>query len=113
MLSVGEKLVKNGHDVQYYGMHSDDQRFTNALNIYKSVKDYRNSRVIDNIINTLSSIYSIESKNDFTKLLNSFNPDIVHLHNYNYQLTPSVISAIKEYRRKGNVIKIIYTAHDS
>lgn len=40
-------------------------------------------------------------------------PDVVHLNNINFQLTPSVIYAVRAYRKKtGRKVKIVYTAHD-
>ncbi len=41
------------------------------------------------------------------------NPDVVHLNNINFQLTPSVIYAVRAYEKKtGRRIKLVYTAHD-
>ena len=46
-------------------------------------------------------------------VLDDFHPDVCHLNNFNYQLTPSVILEIVKYRREtGRECKIIYTAHD-
>lgn len=40
-------------------------------------------------------------------------PDVVHLNNINFQLTPSVIYAVRAYgKRAGRKVKIVYTAHD-
>ena len=48
------------------------------------------------------------------KVLYDFEPDVVHLNNFNFQLTPSVIYAVKKYERKtGKTVRLIYTAHDS
>ncbi len=41
------------------------------------------------------------------KVLSDFKPDVVHLNNFNYQLTPSIIYEIKKHN-----IPIVYTAHD-
>ena len=39
---------------------------------------------------------------------------MVHLNNFNFQLTPSVIYAVKKYESKcKKKIKLVYTAHDS
>lgn len=40
-------------------------------------------------------------------MLSDFKPDVVHLNNFNYQLTPSIIYEIKKHN-----IPIVYTAHD-
>lgn len=40
-------------------------------------------------------------------VLENFKPDVVHLNNFNFQLTPSIIYAVKE---KG--IALVETVHD-
>jgi glycosyltransferase involved in cell wall biosynthesis len=46
-------------------------------------------------------------------VLDDFQPDVVHLNNFNFQLTPSIIYAIEDYEKETNKkIKLIYTAHD-
>ena len=58
-------------------------------------------------------IYSAEAHHKMAKVLENFAPDIVHLNNFNYQLTPSVIYAVRAYEKKtGRTVKIALTAHD-
>lgn len=46
-------------------------------------------------------------------VLDDFRPDVVHLNNFNYQLTPSIILEIKKYEKETkNRIKVVFTAHD-
>lgn len=52
-------------------------------------------------------IYSINARKQIRKVLSDFKPDVVHLNNFNYQLTPSIIYEIKKHN-----IPIVYTAHD-
>ena len=45
--------------------------------------------------------------------MDAFCPNVCHLNNFNYQLTPSIILGIKKWSKEtGNKCKIIYTAHD-
>ena len=47
------------------------------------------------------------------KVLDDFKPDVCHLNNFNYQLTPSIILEIVKWRKEtGRDCKIIFTAHD-
>ena len=47
-------------------------------------------------------------------MLDDFQPDVCHLNNFNYQLTPSVILEIVQWRKKTeHNCRIIFTAHDS
>ena len=52
-------------------------------------------------------IYSVNARKQIRKVLSNFKPDVVHLNNFNYQLTPSIIYEIKKHN-----IPIVYTAHD-
>jgi glycosyltransferase involved in cell wall biosynthesis len=45
--------------------------------------------------------------------LDDFKPDVCHLNNFNYQLTPSIILEIVKWRKnEGRECRIVYTAHD-
>lgn len=50
---------------------------------------------------------SIEVKQKFTKLLNDFNPDVVHLNNIHTQISPIIAELA---HKKG--VKVIWTIHD-
>jgi glycosyltransferase involved in cell wall biosynthesis len=42
-----------------------------------------------------------------------FLPDVVHLNNFNFQLTPSILYEIRAFKKKRQqALKLIYTAHD-
>lgn len=46
-------------------------------------------------------------------VLDDFAPDVVHLNNFNFQLTPSIIYEIRKYEKeKKHRVKIVFTAHD-
>lgn len=45
-------------------------------------------------------------------VLDNFQPDVIHINNFNYQLTPSIILEIQKWRQEGNLCRIIFTAHD-
>lgn len=62
--------------------------------------------------NPLSYIYNFFHKTHLSKHLYQFKPEIIHLHNYYHILSPSILVAIKEYKKKHSNVKVIYTAHD-
>ena len=43
--------------------------------------------------------HSFEAKKKIMQVIDSFKPDIVHLNNINFQLTPSIIYGIKKRGR--------------
>ncbi len=52
-------------------------------------------------------VYSPEAKKKFERLVRDARPDLVHLHMFNHQISPSILDVIKKYR-----IPTVYTAHD-
>ena len=55
----------------------------------------------------------MEARKKIRLVLDDFQPDVVHLNNIQYHLTPSVILEIARYRREtGSLVRIVYTAHD-
>ena len=45
-------------------------------------------------------IYSKEARVQLRKVLDDFKPDVCHLNNFNYQLTPSIILEIVKWRKE-------------
>lgn len=52
-------------------------------------------------------IYSFEAKKKFEALVKKEKPDIIHLHIFQHQISPSILDVAKKYR-----IPTVYTAHD-
>lgn len=113
IFKFGKYLQKRGHEVQYFGMEHEGRCVGNRVGAYTSDIDFHNDPQLLKIIYSIKSIYSFEARKKIHLVLNDFKPDVVHLNNFNYQLTPSIILEIKKWesqeRRK---IKIVYTAHD-
>ena len=106
---LGEALKKLGHEVQYFGMEHEDRMVGNRMNAYTANMDFRHARITQ----ALKVIYSPEARRKIRMVLNDFRPDICHLNNFNYQLTPSILLEICKWRREtGRICKIFYTAHD-
>lgn len=63
--------------------------------------------------NLFSFIYSIKYYNKIKKVILSFRPDIIHIHNYYHFLSPSILMAIKKLKQNHKWTgSVIYTAHD-
>ena len=113
MFRLGEYLQSQGHQVQYFGMEHKGRCVGNTAEAYTSDMDFHNGNPFTKISYTLRTIYSIEARKKIRKVLEDFTPDVVHLNNFNYQLTPSIILEIVKWRRERKKgCRIIYTAHD-
>ena len=109
---LGELLEQNGHSVQYFGLDNPKNIVGNKAGAYVSDMDF-NKGIRKNLSAPFRIIYSSEAKRKISKVLYDFEPDIVHMNNIQFHLTPSIILAVEKYRKKtGRKVKIIYTAHD-
>jgi len=113
IFKLGDYLKSIGHQVEYFGMEHEGRCVGNSENQYTEDMDFHNAGTLSKITYPVKTIYSKDAKKKMGIVLNSFQPDIVHLNNFNFQLTPSIILAVKEYEKaKKRTVKIIYTAHD-
>ena len=112
VLKLGEILQDRGHEVQYFGLVDEKNTVGNRAGILVSKVDF-SAGIRKNLLAPLRIIYSLEASRKMRQVLDDAQPDVVHLNNIHYHLTPSVILAVARYRREtGQPVKIIYTAHD-
>lgn len=112
IFKLGEQLQKEGHEVQYFGMEHEGRIVGNHAECYTSNMDFHTGK-LQKLLYPFRIIYSREAKKKITVVLRDFQPDVVHLNNINFQLTPSVIYAVRDYEKKsGRKIKLVFTAHD-
>ena len=75
--------------------------------------DFHGGSKLSKLTYPIKTIYSKEARVQLRKVLDDFKPDVCHLNNFNYQLTPSMIIEIVKWRKEINrKCKIIFTAHD-
>ena len=85
----------------------------NRVNAYTSGMDFHGGSKLSKLTYPIKTIYSKEARVQLRKVLDDFKPDVCHLNNFNYQLTPSIILEIVKWcKETGRDCKIIFTAHD-
>lgn len=113
VFKLGETLQKMDHEVEYFGMYHKDNIVENSSGQYTSNMDFHGDSFIKMISDSVKIIYSLEARKKIRKVLDDFEPDVCHLNNFNYQLTPSIILEIVKWRKENKrKCKIVYTAHD-
>ena len=114
VLKLGEYLQKEGHEVQYFGMDHEGRCVGNRVNAYTTDMDFHSGSKWSKLTYPIKTIYSSEARKKIRLVLDDFQPDVCHLNNFNYQLTPSIILEIVKWRKQtGKKCRIVYTAHDS
>ena len=109
IFKIGEWLEKNGHEVQYFGMEHTGRCVGNRVNAYTSDMDFHGGSILSKLTYPIKTIYSSEARKHIRKVLDDFKPDVCHINNFNYQLTPSIILEIKKWNKN---CRIVFTAHD-
>lgn len=113
IFKLGQKLTELGHEVQYFGMDHPDRIVGNHAESYTASMDFHTGK-LQKLLYPFRIIYSLEARRKLKIVLEDFQPDAIHLNNFNFQLTPSILYGINAYQRKSrkNVV-LVYTPHDS
>lgn len=112
IFEIGKQLQKMGHEVQYFGMEHAGRIVGNRVESYTSCMDFHTGKLAK-LAYPFRIIYSSEARRKIRRVLDDFQPDVVHLNNFNFQLTPSILYEIRKYEKASSRdIRVIYTAHD-
>ena len=88
IFKIGEWLRDNGHEVEYFGMEHEGRVVGNRVNAYTSDMDFHGGSILSKLSYPVKTIYSKEARVKIREVLDDFRPDVCHLNNFNYQLTP-------------------------
>lgn len=112
IFEIGKQLEKMGHEVQYFGMEHEGRIVGNHAESYTSNMDFHTGKLAK-LLYPFKIIYSKEARKKIRAVLDDFKPDVVHLNNINFQITPSILYEIKKYEKNtGSTVRIVATAHD-
>lgn len=100
---LAQLLKSKGHTVGFFSMKHEENITTGDAEYFVEEIDLNTGSKLK----ALDVIYSQENKRLMAKALKEFKPDIVHINNFQRQLSASIIDAIKEKN-----IPIVMTAHD-
>lgn len=101
-------LEAQGHTVIDFSMQ-DEKNFTSKYSKYfvENV-NYNSAEGLKKKLKAgFNIVYSKEAKKKFEQLVIATRPDIIHLHIFQHQLSPSILDVIKKYN-----LPTVYTAHD-
>mgnify|MGYP003289154426 CR=1 FL=1 len=114
IFKLGQYLQSQGHEVQYFGMEHAGRCVGNRVESYTSDMDFHGGSKLQKLTYPIKTIYSAEARKKIRLVLDDFQPDVCHLNNFNFQLTPSIILEIRKWEKEsGRKVRIVFTAHDS
>lgn len=100
---LGKLLKEHNNEVAYFSMK-------NEKNIKTGDKEYFANQIDLNVGSKLKALDVIYSKDNYKKMIEAiedFKPDVVHLNNFQRQLSSSIVKACNDKN-----IPIVFTAHD-
>lgn len=100
---LGELLKKHGHEVAYFSMEDEKNIKTGDKEYFVPQFDLNNSSKLK----ALDVISNKHNQKIMEQALDDFKPDIVHLNNFQRQLSASIIKPCIDRK-----IPIVFTAHD-
>lgn len=106
MFGLSDYMKNRGHKIDFFGMEHSRNTVANSLGLDVKNKEFHGGGR-NKLINPLKIIYSPEARRKIRKIIRYDKPDIIHLNNYNYQITPSILYEIKKHN-----IPVVMTLHD-
>ncbi len=98
-------LEDKGHTVIDFSMKDEKNFESDYSDYFVDNIDYNSNQSM--VKTAMKVIYSAEAKKKFEAIVKATKPDLVHLHIFQHQLSPSILDVIKKYN-----IPTLYTAHD-
>lgn len=114
MLSVAELQRQAGHETEFFGMeHPDNEEIVGAsigseLHLASAIAlDDTKQSIGTKLSAAAAMLWNRDAEQAMADTLDSFKPDIVHMHNIYHQLSPSILRPIKQRH-----IPTVMTVHD-
>lgn len=104
LLHTKKLLEQAGHTVAVFGMQHEKNLFQNGYFAEPVDFSLRGFSLLKSVVR---SIYNVDAKKRFTRLLTEFRPDVVHFHNIYHHLSFSLVDATKDL-----CIPSVMTLHD-
>lgn len=106
-VSLAESLKDNGAQVAKFCMSHPQNMPDENEKYFVNYIDFSNFKLKNTFKYINRVLYSREAAKKFEKLILNFKPDIIHLHNFYHQISPSIIPVAKRHN-----IPIVMHLHD-
>lgn len=112
-LELNRLLTENGHKVIPFTMKDEKNLYSEFEDFFvKHIQFPSDGKIslkslIHLLKNGFKGIYSLEAQDKVKTLVKKFKPDLAHIHNIRYQITPSILPALKKFN-----LPIVMTVND-
>ena len=107
-LELANLLKRNGHEVVFFSMNSIKNTPCKQSKYFVDNLDFSKIKINRHLFKIIGRMFwSREAQRKLEQLIKEEKPDIAHLHNIYHQISPSIITTLKN-----NNIPIVMTVHD-
>jgi len=96
MLVAMDVFKKHGHEVMAFSMKHPDGIRAEFNDYFVSYSDFDMDNFAQKMKLAGNILYSLEAKKKLGQLLDDHPVDIVHLHNFHHQISPSILSELRK-----------------
>ena len=107
LFDLKQLLERNGHTVAVFAMRHARNPPSQFDHYFVPNVDFRNLSLMGRLKAALRVIWYPQAAQHLARLLDDFQPEVVHLSNIYHQLSPSILKPIRQHD-----IPIIHTLHD-
>lgn len=103
-------LSERGHQVVPFSMADQTNELTPYERYFVKNLDWaavRSASWPERLGTVVRSLYDINARRQLASLLHGFRPDVVHLHNLHYQLSPAILHTLHRFG-----LPVVMTLHD-
>jgi glycosyltransferase involved in cell wall biosynthesis len=106
-INLSQALERAGNEVAIFSMAHPKNLPSDFSSYFVSRISFNNGSWRDKFKIPVRIIYNFEAKKKFQKLINDFQPDIIHIHNIYHQISPSILDTAKK-----SGIPVVMHLHD-
>ena len=100
---LAKLLKEKGHQIAFFSMQNENNQKTDCKEYFVESIDLNSN----NRLKALDVIYSNRNRDKMVEAIKDFKPDIIHVNNFQRQLSSSIIDAANKMN-----IPVVFTAHD-
>jgi len=104
---VGRVLEENGHEVAYFSTSDKDNIPTKYSEYFINSPKFKEGNVFQKTKAFMKIPYNFEAKKKFSKLIDDFKPDLIHIFNVATQISPSILDVAHK-----KCIPIVFSCND-
>ncbi len=106
-LEITSALEKAGHELAVFSMEHPKNLPSPCSGYFVSRLSFNEGEFKDKLKAPGRIIYSREARQKFKRLLDDFQPDIIHIHNIYHQISPSIL-----FEARARKIPVVMHLHD-